>query len=70
MSVGEFLLFIVFVIALFAGVGALALWMDAQSCEAKATAMQRPHTWGVWTGCMIQAKDGQWVPIDNYRVIE
>jgi len=39
-------------------------------CAANAEAMGRPHKWTLATGCFIEAKPGQWVPLKQYRVID
>jgi hypothetical protein len=46
-----------------------ALWLASESCAIQATKIDRPYTWGVLSGCMIEAKPGQWIPLKNYRVI-
>lgn len=28
------------------------------------------HKWGILSGCMIQGKDGKWIPLENYRNFE
>lgn len=39
------------------------------SCASQAKAMGMKHDWGLFQGCMIEHKPGQWVPLKNYRVL-
>lgn len=54
----------------FAALVAAGVFMQSQQCAWKAEAMGRPYKWGIYTGCMIADKTGQFVPLENYRVIE
>jgi hypothetical protein len=43
------------------------VWMSSISCRNIATAMEREYIWGVTTGCLVRATDGQMVPLKNFR---
>lgn len=63
--------FVVLGLALIAAVlvlVSLAIFFDRPSCEATARAMEVPHQWEFWTGCMIQV-DGRLIPLDAYKVV-
>jgi hypothetical protein len=49
----------------------LALWGGSQlgrvRCESVAETMNREHQWLFLGGCFIRAKDGDWVPLNQYR---
>lgn len=47
---------------------AFAFFGDRPSCDATARAMEAPHQWGFWTGCLIQV-DGRLIPLDAYKVV-
>lgn len=42
---------------------------SAYTCERQAKMMNMRHDWGLFQGCMIEPKPGQWVPMKNYRVL-
>lgn len=48
----------------------LILSLSSYECSARATQMQRQHQFSMWTGCMIRTKQGEWVPLGAYRVVE
>lgn len=63
----EGFLFGLFVVALLV-VGECVL--SDVSCSAKAGAMRKKYSYSIITGCMIEAKTGEWVDIKAYRVVE
>jgi len=40
------------------------------TCAAKSKQMGKHYDFGYIQGCLIEAQPGQWVPLQNYRVIE
>lgn len=42
----------------------------SHTCENQAMVMGMRHTWGIMQGCMIEYKQGKWVPLKNYRANE
>ena len=40
-----------------------------KECRVVAAQMQRPYLFGFWGGCMVQTKGGEWVKLENYRVV-
>lgn len=38
-------------------------------CASQARAMGVSHTYGGLQGCVIEAPNGQWVPMENFRVL-
>lgn len=53
--------FIVLAVFLFLG----GLWIDSESCKAKAISFQA-YTYGPIQGCMVKHKD-RWLPLENIR---
>lgn len=39
------------------------------ACKTQANLMGMRHNWSFFQGCMIEPKPGQWVPLNNYRVL-
>ena len=62
----EVLIIILFVILLFFGAFYGAIEFNEKSCMSKADMMGVNHRFDVWTGCMIEIKTGQWIPLDSY----
>lgn len=58
----------VFFAVLIAGLVSFCMLAAQAGCSAQATQMNVPHTWGVWSDCMVQI-DGKWVPLSNYRQV-
>lgn len=62
----------------FGGVGVLGLlflfglaaWADSASCRSKWEASNMQSRWSIMTGCVIQQKDGTWIPAENYREMQ
>ncbi len=65
----EFLIFALIAILLIAGVIALAGQYDRIQCDALTAQIGYPHKWSFMTSCMIEIKDGQWIPLKNWRVL-
>lgn len=40
---------------------------ESASCHRTANKMKLNSAYGLVTGCMVQSKAGDWVPLDNYR---
>jgi hypothetical protein len=47
-----------------------ALWLDLKVCDASTAGIGFPHTWSVWSSCMIEPTPGQWIPLKNWRYFE
>jgi len=54
----------VIVLALLCGIGAV---IDDAACSAKTADIGMPHRWGIFSGCMVQIPDGNWLPLETYR---
>jgi hypothetical protein len=57
-------------IAVFGGLVWIILIQAGYDCSARATLMQREHHYSMRAGCMIRTKQGEWVPLGAYRVVE
>ena len=58
--------------AIVAAIIGILIWIPvgaSMTCSAKAKAMKIRSDWGPIQGCMIEPKPGQWVPLQNYRVL-
>ena len=51
------------------GIIIVAFSLPAFSCRQKAAMMNMRHDWGPIQGCMIEPTPGQWVSLNNYRVL-
>lgn len=51
-------------------VGGCAVGADSLQCSSTANAMHVNHTWGVFSGCVIEAKPGRWIPLDQYHSVD
>lgn len=40
--------------------------LSATECNSKTAHIGFNHYYGFWEGCMIEVKENQWVPLDNY----
>ena len=40
------------------------------TCYEQTKRMGYNHDWGFFSGCMIEKKPGQWIPLDVYRGFE
>ena len=66
------------VILIMAGLIALVLGMTFVGqnivgppiCNHAAAEIGFSHRWDIWSGCMIEVQEGQWIPLDNYRWVE
>jgi hypothetical protein len=65
-AVALILILILIVACLFGGV----LMVDNASCDAQTSDMGFPHKWGIMSGCMIEPNEGQWIPLENWRLFE
>lgn len=67
----ELLLVSAFIVIILAGFGGpivgLGVWLNAKSCHARWDGSGMPVSWGVLEGCMVQRKDGTWIPTTAYR---
>lgn len=48
----------------------LLFGFDAVACEVSTAAMGFPHKYELFAGCMIEPKEGRWIPLENYRFID
>lgn len=39
-------------------------------CSAKTEGMGFNHEWTLLGGCRIEHKDGMWIPLERYRVLD
>ena len=40
------------------------------SCEKKATAQGLEYRYGIWEGCLVKERDGNYIDYDRYRVLK
>lgn len=62
--------FILVGIVLFGLFGGCAVGADSLQCSSTANAMRVNHTWGLFSGCIIEAKPGRWIPLDQYHSVD
>lgn len=43
---------------------------DEYSCEKKATAQGLEYRYGLWEGCLVKERDGNYIDYDRYRVMK
>ena len=43
---------------------------EKYSCYEQTKRIGYNHNWGLFSGCMIEKKPGQWIPLDVYRGFE
>jgi hypothetical protein len=55
------------IFALVGGAVCLGAGLSYKVCSTAGFTMQRPHQWFFFGGCFIKAKDGDWVPLENFR---
>lgn len=55
-------------IVLFLIIGEI-IW-DSITCSNKGDLMLKKTSYGLSTGCMIEYRPGEWVPINQYRVVD
>ena len=41
-------------------------FVDKATCEARTAHIGFDHKFGIWSGCLIEVENGQWIPLDNY----
>lgn len=51
-------------------VSGCAVGADNLQCSSTADAIHVQHTWGVFSGCIIEAKAGRWIPLDQYHSVD
>lgn len=57
------------VVGAIAGVCALvATNVDGRNCAVAQEQMGRDTRWDLFAGCYVQAEDGSYVPLENYRL--
>jgi hypothetical protein len=59
-------LFLVMVIVITLIFGAVII-VESKSCRETANQMGLEYDYGFWSDCQVNV-DGQWVPLDNYRI--
>ena len=68
MTVLGFISAVLLVIALAVAAGIYGIYaLERQSCYSQLTKMDRNGDYGFWTGCMIELKNGERIPLDNFR---
>ena len=59
------------VVALLFGIGFFVNnTLGPVGCNHAAAEIGFSYRWDIWSGCMIEVQDGQWIPLDNYRWVE
>lgn len=53
-------------VTMFVGIMLLANVGARASCDAMTVQMGFPHRYSFLSGCMIEVKAGQWIPLSNY----
>lgn len=57
----------VIIILLFIGTLTGIFYLKYITCGNKAELMGLEYNFAIFQGCMIKPKNGNWVPLDNYR---
>ena len=61
-------------VSVFIGLIVAVLFMiamgDKYSCYEQTRRIGYNHDWGLFSGCLIEKKPGQWIPLDVYRGFE
>lgn len=47
----------------------LCMWGSSVSCHSSWAKSGMATSWGPIQGCLVQTKDGHWIPEDRYREI-
>jgi hypothetical protein len=58
---------ILLLLALFAIITGGAMFLDYVGCHNRWEDSGFKVRYGIIAGCMIQQKDGRWIPAENYR---
>jgi hypothetical protein len=61
---------VLFLTAVIGSAVAITYTVDAKSCRVKANAMEREWEHSLFSGCLVQAQDGTFVPLDIYRLTQ
>ena len=56
-------------VILVAAASALIYVIDSKTCVSKWQHSGMKSEFGLFKGCMVQQKDGTWIPADNYRTL-
>jgi hypothetical protein len=43
---------------------------DKYTCEKKAVAQGLEYKFGIWEGCLVKERDGNYIDYDKYRVLK
>lgn len=54
------------IVVVISGIMLLANVAARASCDAMTVQMGFPHRYGFLSGCMIEVKAGQWIPLSSY----
>lgn len=46
------------------------IWLSEASCEAKTKGIGFNVEWSLMGGCRIEHKEGQWIPLERYRIVK
>ena len=63
----EILVIVAVAVAIFATIFGGLMWLKSEQCAAQWGSSGMAHSWGVVQGCMVQRKDGTWIPASAYR---
>lgn len=44
----------------------ISYYVERGICEQKSEVMNVDHSFGFWSGCMIEIEDGKYIPLDSY----
>ena len=61
---------IVAFVGILVGTFYLSYKSDEYSCEKKATAQGLEYRYGLWEGCLVKERDGNYIDYDRYRVMK
>lgn len=64
-----FILILVLAVIVAAAIGLGYLLGNAQ-CNAQTIGIGFPHRYDFWGGCMVEPNPGQWLPLENWRLIQ
>jgi hypothetical protein len=48
--------------------GGIMLALDHKTCDEQTKYIELPHTWSIWTSCMV-SQDGKWMPLSSWRYV-
>lgn len=66
MDKGTIFAVVLFVLIMLVSVGLTALFEVIQ-CNAQTASIGFAHKWEFFAGCLIETKEGIWIPLENWR---